>query len=43
MADVQGKIATGTPVPSWCPMGTGLAAMAAIVALAGWLFSKREL
>ena len=43
LAGVQSKITAGEPVTYWWPIWTGLAAVAAFVALAGWLFSKREL
>ncbi|MGL5406283.1 MAG: ABC transporter permease [Propionibacteriaceae bacterium] len=43
LAGIQSKIVSGEPVTSWWPIWTGLTAVAAFVALAGWLFSKREL
>lgn len=43
LAEIQARITTGAAITSWWPIWTSIAVIAILVALAGWLFTRREL
>lgn len=43
LAEIQANLTSGSSITSWWPAWTGIGAIVFFVALAGWLFSRREL